>query len=120
MKCFYHQDVDAVGICKSCQKGVCMDCLVEVGHSIACRSTCEEHVGIVDAMVNKSIVTVSSQKKYSHFTPLFLIACGISILFLFFSIDGKFGLPSLLGFVLIGFGVFNHFLNRRLLKEMEE
>jgi hypothetical protein len=38
MNCFNHPDVPAVGICKACQKGLCMECVVDLGHGIACKN----------------------------------------------------------------------------------
>ncbi|MBP7275989.1 MAG: hypothetical protein KBA51_07280, partial [Kiritimatiellae bacterium] len=35
MKCFNHEDRDAVGTCKSCGKGVCRECAVDMGKGLA-------------------------------------------------------------------------------------
>ena len=37
MNCFYHPQVPAVGICKYCQKGLCTECAVDLGHGIGCK-----------------------------------------------------------------------------------
>ena len=42
MKCFYHNDKDAVGTCKSCEKGLCIDCAIDLGKGLACKNHCEE------------------------------------------------------------------------------
>jgi hypothetical protein len=42
MKCFYHADRDAVGVCKSCQRALCHECAADVGKGIACTGRCEE------------------------------------------------------------------------------
>ena len=42
MNCFNHPGVPAVGICKACQKGLCMECAVDLGHGIACKNHREE------------------------------------------------------------------------------
>jgi len=36
MNCFYHPQVSAVGICKYCQKGLCTECAVDLGHGMGC------------------------------------------------------------------------------------
>jgi len=36
MKCYYHEDKDAVGICVYCKKGVCKDCLMEYNGKLYC------------------------------------------------------------------------------------
>ena len=35
MKCFYHQEKDAVGICKNCNRGLCNECLTEYDKGLA-------------------------------------------------------------------------------------
>ena len=42
MNCFNHPNVPAVGICKACQKGLCKECAVDLGHGIACKGHHEE------------------------------------------------------------------------------
>ena len=42
MRCFYHADREAVGVCKSCQRAICHDCVADIGKGIACKGRCEE------------------------------------------------------------------------------
>lgn len=37
MKCYNHHDRDAFGICKSCGKGLCLECLKEENGTILCK-----------------------------------------------------------------------------------
>lgn len=37
MKCFNHEDKDAVGICVSCKKGLCRDCAIEYDGKLYCK-----------------------------------------------------------------------------------
>ena len=60
MKCYNHSDIDAVAICKNCQKGLCKDCAVEVGNGIACKDKCEQDVQSINEMIKRSM---KSQKK---------------------------------------------------------
>src|SRR5205823_2168271 len=30
------------GLCKSCARGICVDCAVDIGHGLACRDRCED------------------------------------------------------------------------------
>ena|SRR6266446_10688333 len=55
MKCFYHHDVDAVGICRSCQKGVCHQCGNDLGRGLACRDRCEGDVRGLLALVEQNV-----------------------------------------------------------------
>lgn len=44
MKCFYHPDREAVGICSACSKGLCAGCATDMGRGLACRDRCEPEV----------------------------------------------------------------------------
>ena len=37
MKCYDHEDRDAVGICVSCKKGLCRDCAIEYDGKLYCK-----------------------------------------------------------------------------------
>lgn len=53
MKCYKHQGQDAVGLCKSCHKGVCETCSALVNGSVACAETCQEDVAALNYMVER-------------------------------------------------------------------
>lgn len=55
MKCFYHHDRDAVGTCKSCGKGVCPECAVDLQKGLACRNRCEDEARAVIALIDQNI-----------------------------------------------------------------
>ncbi|PLX81872.1 MAG: hypothetical protein C0616_03480 [Desulfuromonas sp.] len=42
MKCFKHSDVEAVGLCEICQKGLCKECAALTSSGITCRGQCSE------------------------------------------------------------------------------
>lgn len=44
MICFNHADRAAVGICKSCQRGLCHECAFDLGKGLACKARCEGDV----------------------------------------------------------------------------
>jgi hypothetical protein len=42
MRCYYHREADALGVCRSCQRGICAACVAEVEpDGIACVGRCE-------------------------------------------------------------------------------
>jgi hypothetical protein len=41
MQCFTHPTEAAIGTCKSCGKGVCRGCAIEVDRGLACSKQCE-------------------------------------------------------------------------------
>lgn len=42
MICFKHNQNQAIGLCKSCGKAVCPDCVIEFPKGLACSKECEE------------------------------------------------------------------------------
>lgn len=55
MRCFYHQDKDAIGSCKSCGKGLCIECAADLAKGLACRGRCEDDVRAVIELVDRNI-----------------------------------------------------------------
>jgi hypothetical protein len=41
MKCFYHPEIDAIGLYKNCGRAFCMVCAAEVLGILYCRGGCE-------------------------------------------------------------------------------
>jgi len=42
VRCYNHPERDAVGSCKSCCKGLCTECAVDLGHGLSCRGEHEQ------------------------------------------------------------------------------
>ena len=55
MKCFYHRDKDAIGICKSCSRALCQECAAEFPKGIACKGRCEEDVRAVIELIERNV-----------------------------------------------------------------
>jgi len=53
MKCYNHPNVDAVASCKSCARGLCHECIAEVGLSCSCRGRCEADVATLNDLVER-------------------------------------------------------------------
>ena len=58
MKCFNHEEISAVGICKHCNKGICPICLTDTGDGLACIGHCTDEVVAINKMIehNKKII----------------------------------------------------------------
>ena len=94
MKCFYHHDKDAVGTCRSCDKGLCPDCAVDLTEGLACRSRCEASVRSLIAVRQES---VAARKSFEHSMNATRSMRRNSAAF-----------ALLLGAVLLGFGLLQH------------
>jgi len=96
MNCFYHPTIVAVGICKSCSKGLCPVCAADLGKGLACKGRCEEDVkavtelidrGIKRAPINEHILKTARSNRYLG--AIFYLAFGS---------------------LFIGFGIYRYFL----------
>jgi hypothetical protein len=55
MRCYYHREREAVGLCRACGKGLCDDCQTDLGQGLACKDRCEENVRDLIALVEHNI-----------------------------------------------------------------
>lgn len=86
MKCLSHPDSDAVGICKHCNAGLCLNCAVQTSHGLACAAKCEEEVVKVGKLIDKNIIeaekiggVVSANRFQSRLTGFFYVFMGLFI-----------------------------------------
>ena len=54
MRCFIHSELNGVAVCKACGRGLCHDCIAEVGTSVACRDRCEAAVARQNDIIERS------------------------------------------------------------------
>jgi len=95
-----------VGLCKSCSKGICPECAIDVGGGLACKETCIEAVQSLNALISGNTSKVAQRLRASYFWPAFLMVLGI----LFIAapiISGKppMAYSTISGLAFTGFGV---------------
>lgn len=84
MKCFNH-DVDAVAICKNCNKALCHPCAVDVGNGLACVGACEQEVRALNELIRRNL---TSAQKTGYAYQRNAVVCGlIALVFAYLSID---------------------------------
>ena len=55
MKCSIHQDIDAVGVCSNCGKGLCSNCKLELRGKLYCQSCADDTFAkVTDTKVSAS------------------------------------------------------------------
>ncbi len=117
MKCYNHPDVDAIGICKNCNKGLCKDCLTELENGIACTATCIEEVKQINSLINRNKQSYNSAAGMHMRNAL--IYGGMGLVFIFFGLntEGLTGFLSIIGlFFLVGAG-FSYFNANKIKKD---
>ena len=56
MNCYYHPDQPAIGLCKHCQRGLCVNCAADVDGSLACKNRHEEQVRALDTLTTRNLL----------------------------------------------------------------
>jgi hypothetical protein len=80
MRCFYHHDAEAVGVCKNCGRGVCADCASEVDNGIACRQRCEDEVRALNRLTDRSKLAYGRARSAYVRIALFYFVVGLAFM----------------------------------------
>ena len=113
MRCFYHDEVEAVGVCKACGRGLCRGCSAEAGSSIACASRCEDRARTVDELMDRNIRIMPLTEQAWQGYPRRQVAAAVmalvaGILFVMVGVDmrgtGRLGITGI-GLIAIVTGV---------------
>jgi len=100
MQCFNHQ-TDAIGICKHCQRALCIECCSDLGDGLACKGH-EDEVHHLNSLIQNSKRAYASSPKASLFGPAFNVFMGL--VFVYFGFEK--GLDSFLFILGAGFVIF--------------
>ena len=115
MYCFNHA-VNAIGLCKHCQRALCKDCCTDLGHGLACKNRHETEVKHYNDLIENAKRTYESAPKSSYFAPVFLI--GMGIVFSYFGFERGFDdFLTIMGLGFIAFGIFSLVTSLRLIKK---
>jgi hypothetical protein len=85
MKCFNHEGVDAVAICKNCNKALCHACAVDVGNGVACAGACEDEVKALNDLIRRN--RSSAQRTSYAYTRNAVVCALIALIFVYLSVD---------------------------------
>ena len=127
MHCYYHQDKEAVGGCKSCGKGLCPECAVDLGKGLACRGRCEADVQAVIALVDRSIklsptTTRLIESGRSLRSSGFTFNLVIGVIFIAWGLQDteRFSFITIVGVCFLAFGGYGFWQARRLARERQQ
>ena len=105
MNCFNHQEKSAIGGCKHCYKGLCSDCMVDLGHGIACKNKHETEVENINMIISNNTKVYASASKNTLIAPIFYLFLGLVFAGFGYSKGGMNSLGFILGAGFIVFGV---------------
>src|SRR5882724_3744284 len=84
MKCFTHSNVDAVALCKSCGRALCLECVTEVGLSCSCKGRSETVVATMDDLIERGLTAYLKSSATQMRNGILIILLGV--LFVLFSL----------------------------------
>lgn len=120
MKCFYHHDKDAVGVCRHCLKGICPDCAVDFKDGIACKNTCEEKAKATARLVSVNINAQKGLKTGRFMGPVFLSILGLIFLGWAWYCGDLFRFSGMAGMAFLGMGITTLIYNMKYIKPCED
>ena len=104
MRCFNHPEIEALGICKSCNKGLCSSCATDLDHGLACRDKHEQSVESLNTMILRSSRVQTAATRISYIGPAFTAFMGLVFLGYGLLREGVSGFLTLLG---VGFLIYS-------------
>jgi hypothetical protein len=123
MRCFYHEDKEAVGTCKSCGRGLCRECAVELPKSLACRGRCEADAQAVSQLIDRNIQISGASSRLARTgrnsrvaIGLFHVAIGVAMLM--GGLHSQLPMITFLGIALLAYGIYWLFLAWKLWKQL--
>jgi hypothetical protein len=89
MRCHRHPEVEAIGVCLACLRGVCAECGAEVGRALACRARCEVDVrrllDLREFNLKQPVIqatVIQRTRRIQTLAGIFLIFSGIGVIVL--------------------------------------
>ena len=127
MKCFQHNQQDSHGICKTCYKSVCSQCVIHTDDGIVCCETCRQKLYDISRYIekNKQITQQFFPKKLGKMPlalEVFNVILGFIFLYLAFllekanvssKIDSFTWVYLCLGLTFIFFAIYRYFVRQK-------
>ena len=88
MKCFDHMKREAVGVCKTCSKGLCKECAIPLGFAITCKGDCESQAVSHQTYLDEVAATKYAVQRNRYLTPVIYGLIGSMLLFIDISMHG--------------------------------
>ena len=104
MRCYRHQEHEAVGICRGCGKGVCdQGCATDLGHGLSCSEACTLRIGRVDALNRRADAAYGLQRKGWWLGPALFGVFGVVCAYFGWQDRERFNPLTILGLAFLAF-----------------
>ncbi len=107
MKCFDDVKRDAVGICKTCSKGLCSDCAIPLGFAITCKGDCESDAVAYQTYIHENQTTKYEVQRNRYQAPAIYAFIGFVLLFINIYMRGwRFSPMTIFGIGIVLFSLY--------------
>lgn len=114
MRCFNHPEIQAVGLCKHCNKALCHTCANDLGFGLACRDIHEPEVTALNEIVERATQVQVVNRSNKYLSPLFFLVLGAAFLGFEMYIGNRgAGFGFLFGGLLLAYGLYLAVIVRR-------
>ena len=118
MRCYQHKTEEAIGICKSCGKGICSVCCTDLNFAVVCSKKCEEAATVSHKITANAVTVYATQKKNRYLLPAYFMVIGIIMLVYGLITSISFNFLVSIGIVLIIFAVLLFMVQMRYAKKI--
>lgn len=119
MRCYVHQDQEAVGVCRGCQKGLCPVCAVDHGYAISCKGACEAKVAVQERLTLRASTLTDTQRRFRYVYAVFILIMGLAFAGWGVWYGQPWNFSTLLGAVFIVYGLVALRASMRWAREMK-
>lgn len=107
-----------VGLCKHCSKGLCKDCLTDLGHGLSCKDSHETQVDLLNLLIERNAKDSSAAPRNIWIMPTFYLFMGIIFIGLGIIKDKSLiSFPILMGSGFAFFGIVMYFRYKAAYKD---
>jgi hypothetical protein len=94
MKCFVHDQADAVAVCKHCGKALCRACAVDrPPGGVSCRGSCEEQTRLAWAQLHQGRATAAANRAMLALLGAGSAGLGVLVILIGQVLQGTMGVP---------------------------
>jgi hypothetical protein len=113
MRCYNHSEVEAVGTCKACNRGLCPECVVDLGPGLSCRGAHEQRVADIELLISRNLQVQRVAGGSKYLVPAFTLFMGAVFTGYGLFYDRKSDFIVVIGVGLLVYGAYLVVVNRR-------
>ncbi len=116
MRCFYHSQIEAVGSCQACAKGLCRECAHALETGVVCKGYCEDKVRTFQDLAQTHARSLSGSGRSVLVSSLSIVFVGVLLILFGVRFPGPLLMIPLLGIACVVLGVSRFYRNRDAVK----